>query len=148
MRKYIKECFVKSVLHYDALKVWNQLQVGDDLRMSSDRSPDLQIRVLNAKRHDQVVNLNAVDVKVLHNFNRELKPQAIKLFITKKWPKDGTEALIDKDFCIGELSIDDGSLIADIIAQGHDIFEASISLMDDKAEEDRKIKVVIYIKEN
>lgn len=99
MDKFVKECFVKNVHHFQVLDVWEELKVGTELRLTYD----------------------------------------------KKYPK---EALVTLDQrVIGNLSEDDSKFIIDILeCKYNDIFYAKVAYKDEKNEENKRIKVVIYIK--
>lgn len=101
MDKFVKECFVKNVHHFQALDVWEKLHVGMEL----------------------------------------------KLKYNEKHPK---EVLVTLDECvIGNLSEDDSKLIIDILEYEYKgIFIAKVAYLDEKNEENKRIKVVIYIKRN
>lgn len=101
MDKFVKECFVKNVHHFQVLDVWEKLHVGMEL---------------------------------------ELK-------YNEKYPK---EVLVTLDECvIGNLSEDDSKLIIDILEYEYKgIFIAKVAYLDEKNEENKRIKVVIYIKRN
>lgn len=54
----------------------------------------------------------------------------------------------DGGFCIGSLSKEDSSYMVDVINCNHkEVYYGRISAMDEKNEENKRIKVAIYIKE-
>lgn len=99
MDKFVKECFVKNVYHFQTLDVWQKISVGTELKLVYD----------------------------------------------EKYPKEA-KVLFDEHE-IGLLSEDDSKLIIDILECKHDdIFNAKVAYKDEKNEENKRIKVVIYIK--
>lgn len=101
-KKYLKECLLEKIYHFDALEKWDNLKVGSILTIS--------------KSNDE----------------------------------DGNDEVLLKfdDSKIGCLSKDDGKDILPFLQQGwEDAFSAIISFKkDDVDSENKRIKVVIYIK--
>lgn len=103
-KKYLKECLLEKIYHFDALAKWNDFKVGSPLTLSKSNDED---------------------------------------------GKD--EVLLELEDCkskIGCLSKDDGKDILPFLQQGwEDTFSATISFKkDDVDSENKRIKVVIYIK--
>lgn len=101
-KKYLKECLLEKIYHFDALAKWKTLEVGKTLILSIEKDQDGKEEVL------------------------------LKF--------DGSK--------IGCLSKDDGKDILPFLQQGwEDAFSATISFKkDDVDSENKRIKVVIYIK--
>lgn len=101
-KKYLKECLLEKIFHFDALAKWKDLEVGKTLSLSIEKD------------------------------------------------QDGKEEILLKfdDSKIGCLSKDDGKDILPFLQQGwEDTFSATISFKkDDVDSENKRIKVVIYIK--
>lgn len=112
-KRYLKECFVESIYHYDALSVWNKL-----------------------KTHSE----NNCQLSFYYDPNK-YKDNKIKVELKEDDSKSPT--------IIGELNVDDSKIIIDVVSQGYtDVFSAIIiQKKDDVTDENKKIKVVVYVNE-
>jgi hypothetical protein len=121
---YLKECYLTSVYHYNALDVWDSLTVGTSLYFKAEKE-DKKAKLIFKK-----------DVKEDISNNTETNNSG-----------DTNNNYIEVE--VGELSEDDSHVIVDVLKQGFvDVFSASISYKSDNsenAEEDRRIKVVVRI---
>ena len=103
-KKYLKECLLEKIYHFDALDKWAKIDVGKTLKLNNKTNED---------------------------------------------EKDEVRLTLD-GYTIGCLSKDDGKDILPFLQQGwKDLFSATISFKkDDVDSENKRIKVVIYIKKN
>lgn len=119
MSIFVKECSVINIYHRDALKVWDQIKVGDKL--------ELKKHSLNGNQGG-IVDAKVIDLE--YEYEKDNGNEKIKCII-------------------GELSETDSTFIVDILNMGWDkVFSAYISYKDDNnPSENNKLKVVIYIEE-
>lgn len=112
-KRYLKECFVESIYHYDALLVWNKLETHSE---------------------------NNCQLSFYYDPNK-YKDNKIKVGLKEDDSKSPT--------IIGELNVDDSKIIIDVVSQGYtDVFSAIIiQKKDDVTDENKKIKVVVYVNE-
>lgn len=133
---FVKECSVINIYHRDALKVWDQIKVGDGVRLVLSGA-----KILPEKEYK-----DKVDVYELNTIKEEIidkeKPKTIDLIIGIK---EG-----DHFVSIGELSEDDSKLIIDFLRQGwrESLSGRISSVQSGDKDENKRIKVVIYIEEN
>jgi len=119
---FLKECYVTKVNQYGALRVWKSLGVSSILTLS--------------------VGENNEDIF----FNYEIDEKNEE--VAEKEPIKSTEQTkkIEK-YKIGLLSKEDADPINKFLEAGRENeFECVISKLDEKADEDKRISVAIFIK--
>lgn len=137
---YLKECYVEKIFHYDALQIWKEIEEnrkdslllglsgieytldGEGLRSKSKSKS-------KSKEKEEKVTSDAKTVSVWFKYrDKEKKAEIVKQ--------------------IGELSEDDSKIVVDFIRQGWaKAFSAYISYFKNDADEDKSMKIVIYIEE-
>jgi len=123
MDRFFKECNVVKPYYYQALQVWEYIKPGIPLEIW------LLGNFLEEKRGKS---------GELNNIHLSLSEEQAVVLV---FEKNGEE------FIIGELSKDDSKFITDILVQGwNGIFCAMICSKIDSLDEDKKLRVVIYIK--
>lgn len=140
MGKFLKECFVTKVHHFDALEIWDRLKIGQQvsLEKKTDEDKDEIELTVSFKNVEYFAEFNGM---LQHDVTQENVAGNVSL--KRLFPKD-----LKNGYRIGNLSKEDSKLIIDVISCGHgDVFDARIAYLDEKNEENKRIKVVIYIKE-
>lgn len=57
MDKFVKECFVKNVHHFDALKIWQFIQIGHEVSLEIDEENKKEIRIcISFKKTESLVS--------------------------------------------------------------------------------------------
>lgn len=147
MGKFVKECFVTKVYHFDALKNWKKLNISDKVFLLDSKEHADEVRVMLATsngENDVKAKLFLNNVEGFENMDFANKD---KQEVTISYEHLNFE-LPKCDVHIGNLSKEDSKSIIDVIKSGHSyIFYGMISCLDEKNEENKRIKVAIYIKE-
>lgn len=128
---YLKECYVEKIFHYDALQIWKEIEENrkDSLLLGlSGIEYTLDGEGLRKEKEEKVTS-DAKTVSVWFKYrDKEKKAEIVKQ--------------------IGELSEDDSKIVVDFIRQGWaKAFSAYISYFKNDADEDKSMKIVIYIEE-
>lgn len=151
MGKYVKECFVTKVFHFDALNNWSKLNVGNKVFLLGSQELDDEVRVMLPTDEGEGCTkatflLKNVDGFSQLNFNDGENLGDKKITI----PSENLDLSTPKcDIHIGNLSKEDSLSIIDVINSGYSyVYYGRIAYLDEKSEENKRIKVVIYIKDN
>lgn len=141
MDKFVKECFVKNVHHYDALKIWQMLQIGQKVSLEIDNENKKEIRItISFKKQEYLFATNKSFIPVL---GEDSVKMISSCFLNKLIDEE-----LDEGYSIGNLSEEDSIPMVDVINCNHEkVYYGRISAIDEKNEENKRIKVVIYIKE-
>lgn len=140
MDRFVKECFVTKIYRYEALEIWEQIKIGQELSLTENKEEDKEeiLLTISSKEFEYRTAFNDI---IRINSKTETGDVMISL-------KCVSQKENNKEYKIGTLNKDDSKSIIDIISCGYqDIFSARIVSKDDKNEENKRIKVVIYIKE-
>lgn len=141
MDKFVKECFVKNVHHFDALKVWQMLQIGQKLSLKNDNENKKEIRLtISFKKPEYLFVTNR---SIFPDLAEDSVKMISSVFLNKLIDEEPNEG-----YSIGNLSEEDSIPMVDVInCKYEEVYYGRISAIDEKNEENKRIKVVIYIKE-
>lgn len=138
MSIFVKECSVINIYHRDALKVWDQINVGDGVRLVLSGA---KISIEGYEGNNDKVAVGKLNT-IKEQISDSERPKNIDIIIGIK---EG-----DHFASIGELSEDDSKLIIDFLRQGwrESLSGRISSVQSGDKDENKRIKVVIYIEEN
>lgn len=169
---FLKECYIQGTNQYEALDVWNYLDIGTPLHLkykddkimlcfgenikvikykkfSANSENKVSISIDEALKSEEYEGANSGQVSISgtvtdsdENFEISKVAMDVNILLRKKGSKDND----DKE--IGFLSEEDTKdLKAYMKANQEDIFDACISYKDNegKADENKRLKVVIRI---
>lgn len=169
---FLKECYIQGTNHYEALDVWNYLDIGTPLLLKykddkiilylgeyirvikheevpANSENEVSISIKEALKTEEYVGANSDQVSIFgtvtnsdENFEISKVAMDVNILLRKKKSED----YFDKK--IGFLSEEDTKdLKAYMKANQEDIFDACISYKDKegKADENMRLKVVIRI---
>jgi len=124
MDKFFKECNVTKLYHFQALEVWDDLKTGVKLKVCKPGEP------VKPDVHD-------------YPFKDEGHVACLK------YEKKVEQNKSPKKYAIGVLSEEDSKFIFEILDQGwEDVFSARISAKMDNMDEDKSLKVAVYINDS
>lgn len=141
MDKFVKECFVKNVHHFDALKIWQFLQEGHRVSLEIDEENKKQIRICISFKKTEYIYARR---HIIPGIEKDCDKMIDTIFFCKLIDEEPNEG-----YTIGNISEEDSIPMVDVIKCNHkNVYYARISAIDEKNEENKRIKVVIYIKRN
>ena len=142
MDKFVKECFVKNVHHFDALKIWQFLQIGHKVSLEIDEENKKEIRIcISFKKTEYLFVRNR---NIITDIEKDFDKAISYVSLCRLIEEDPIEG-----FTIGNISEEDSTSMIDVISCNHEnVYYGRISAIDEKNEENKRIKVAIYIKDN
>lgn len=141
MDKFVKECFVANVLYFDALKIWKMLQIGQKVSLSknTDNNKEINVTISFKDKEYSFASTRCLIPDLEKEIDKMVGSISLNLLIAEE-PEGG--------FLIGNLSKEDSVHMVDVINCNHtEVYYGRISAIDEKSEENKRIKVAIYVKE-
>lgn len=65
--KFLKECFLQNIYHYEALEVWEKLKIGQILSLDKDEDKKKVVIVYEDEQNKRIGSLSDDDAKFIYD---------------------------------------------------------------------------------